>query len=74
MILRTICCDVCGATYTETDKGSGFPGWAIIQGIAAKEPEEGEPLTDANMSMAMCCKCKERAAEFIDSMQKEVKP
>jgi hypothetical protein len=33
MILRTITCDVCGNSATETTPGEGWPGWGALQGI-----------------------------------------
>lgn len=33
-VLRTIKCDICGATETEAAPGAGWPDWGDIHGIA----------------------------------------
>ena len=53
-LLRTIKCDLCGATYTEEDNGSGFPGWCIIQGIGLKEKKPDEPFEYGHMNTTLC--------------------
>ena len=66
--LRAITCDVkgCTATCVEEDYGKGWPGWSILNGIAADKPKEGEPLTQANMQMTICPQHTVMIAEFIE--------
>lgn len=59
MILRTIKCDVCGATYTEERDGAGFPGWGALQGVAL----DGVP------NPSLCPKHLQAAAQFVDDMR-----
>ena len=53
-ILRTIKCDLCGATHTEVDNGSGFPGWCIIQGIGLKERKEDDNWEYEHLNTTLC--------------------
>lgn len=70
---RTISCDVCGYSEEEEDFGTGFPGWAIIKGIGACGPEEGQPVKNMNMETVLCPQCKNEIALFIDNMQEKHK-
>jgi len=69
--LRTNKCDVCGFSQTELDYGTGWKGWSIISGIAAKEPVVGEALTHENMNMALCPKHTLQLTDLLTVMQKE---
>lgn len=69
-IVRMIKCDVCGKTAHEHSYGSGWEGWAIIQGIASIEPKEGESLTQENMTTNLCPGHAQEVAEFITHMQR----
>ena len=71
-MLRTAKCDICDRTETEKVYGSGWEGWAIIQGIAAVEPNKDEPLTTSNTSMMLCPHHKMNVAEFISKLQEEI--
>lgn len=69
-ILRTACCDICKQQSTEEMQGGGWPGWSILQGIAAEKPQDDQPLTTENMSMMLCPKHTGLVAQFIeDTMQ-----
>lgn len=72
-VIRTVSCDVCPATYAETDFGLGFPDWSIVDGVAAQELKEGESMTSENMKTHLCPHCTGRVANFITSIQEEEK-
>jgi len=71
-MLRTGKCDLCERIETEKVYGSGWEGWCIIQGIAAKAPEDGVPLTTENTSMMLCPFHKDQVSEFINKLQEEM--
>ena len=71
-MLRTAKCDLCETTQTEKVYGNGWEGWAIIQGIAAVEPDKDKPLTTENTSIMLCPKHKNDVANFIGTLQEEV--
>ncbi len=71
-MLRTAKCDICDRTETENVYGNGWEGWAIIQGIAAIEPDNDKPLTTENTSMMLCPHHKMNVAEFIDKLQEDL--
>jgi len=64
-ILRTITCDLCGKEYTEREVGTGFPGWCVVQGIAKDNDPTGQST--------FCPTHKERIAELIQELDKEIK-
>lgn len=68
-MVRTIKCDVCGNIESEKEYGAGWPGWAIIHGIAAVEPKNDEPLTDANMKFMLCKEHTKTTSNFLSDMQ-----
>lgn len=71
-MLRTASCDICDRTETEKVYGSGWEGWAIIQGIAAVEPDNKTPTTTENTSMMLCPHHKIDVANFIMKLQEEI--
>lgn len=67
---RTVKCDVCKKVeFTESEFGAGFPGWAILNGIAAVEPKEDEPLTEDNMKTYCCPECTKEITDHITELQ-----
>lgn len=66
---RTIACDLCVERYTENEFGLGFPGWAIIQGIAPRKLKINEAPDSTNMTTCLCPKCKDEVAAVINHMQ-----
>lgn len=68
-MLRTASCDICDEKKTEEVYGSGWEGWAIIQGIAAVAPDDSKPMTTQNTSMMLCEKHKLDVANFIDTLK-----
>ena len=80
---RIASCDVCGTTESEHLFGTGWPGWAIVNGIGAVEPTPDEPIANKHTECYLCPVCREKVSNFIDQMQewerntgflKEVKP
>ena len=53
-ILRTIRCDLCGKEETEKDNGAGWKGWAIIQGVSLKNPEDVQTYTFEHFNTTLC--------------------
>jgi len=68
-MVRTIKCDVCGELESEKEYGAGWPGWAIISGIAAVAPRKDESLTDANMKFMLCKEHAKITSDFLSDMQ-----
>lgn len=71
---RQIQCDVCKKTETEKEHGIGWPGWAIINGIAAVEPKEDESLKDENMRFMLCPEHALSTSNFLTDLQMTIKP
>jgi hypothetical protein len=68
---RTATCDICGFVETEQLYGTGFPNWAIIQGIGAQAPVEGQPLDNVNLETYCCPSCTRVLTRFITGLQGE---
>ena len=70
---RTAICDICGYSEEEERFGVGWPGWGILNGIAAVKPEEGVPLTDANMTTYVCPQHMPQISDFLTKLQEDCK-
>jgi hypothetical protein len=68
---RTASCDICGKNQSEERFGSGWAGWAIIQGIAAVEPKEGVPLDNTNMETYVCPDHIEELSVYLTLLQEK---
>ena len=66
---RTAICDICEFEQEEQRVGTGWQGWSILQGIAAKAPEPGVPLDNVNMETYCCPRCTAALSDFITQMQ-----
>lgn len=58
MILRTIKCDVCGATETEVQSNSGWPSWGSLNGVSLNGTD----------NPCLCPMHLARVADFVDRM------
>ncbi len=68
-MVRTIQCDICEQTESEKEYGQGWPGWAIINGIAAKEPNDTKSLTQENMQFILCPEHTIDTSNFLTDLQ-----
>jgi hypothetical protein len=68
---RTVECEVCKERYTEPEFGLGFPGWAIIQGIASKEPADVNNIQPSDMTTFYCPRHTLDIANAIDEIIEE---
>lgn len=58
-ILRTIKCDVCGATATEGEENQGWQHWGQVNGFSL----------DSVANPTLCRTCLIAVANFINSMK-----
>lgn len=58
-ILRTIKCDVCGATATEGQENEGWMRWGQLQGIGL----------DGIINPALCKDCLIATANFVNALK-----
>lgn len=70
-MVRTVQCDICEQRETENQYGNGWPGWAIISGIAAKTPKDNDSLTDENMRFILCPEHTSVVANILTNLQHE---
>lgn len=70
-MVRTIQCDICEQTESEKEYGAGWPGWAIINGIAAVTPIKGESLTEENMRFILCPEHCGVVTNFLTDLQND---
>lgn len=70
---RIASCDICGHEQQELRVGTGWPGWAIVQGVGAREPKKDTPLDSINTETYLCPECTDILSRFMTSMQENYK-
>ena len=69
---RKATCDICNIEEEEKTMNTGWPGWAIIQGIGAVEPAVGESVQNKHLETYICPECREVVSSFLTRLQGRV--